>query len=361
MARSFNPPPNWPRPPYGWTPPEGWQPDPSWGPAPQGWNFWTEDGATAEPVGAAAPSPFTPQSTPAPGDAPRGDAAPSPFGSPAPGQSSAGFPPPGAPTSPFASSASAPYSGAYVPGDAAATTTTPWFKKPLTWILVALLALVVVIAFSMLMSGRGGRDRAAAPTSTPTATQTATDAGGSPTDDATDGTTPSDNPTVDGLGENQPYGPNDEGSTAENPLPFGSTSSVFVPDTDEFFTITVNEPVFMADEAVTTAATNRAPSDGTHYALLPVEITYHGADTVSAYYSVNVAYVPASGTTLVFETDDILAPDDLWERPDISDGETASGNLVHEIPAGMEGTGTWAVLFAEDGDPVYFGAPPAGE
>lgn len=46
MARSFNPPPNWPKPPEGWQPPPGWQPDPAWGPAPEGWDLWTEDPQT---------------------------------------------------------------------------------------------------------------------------------------------------------------------------------------------------------------------------------------------------------------------------------------------------------------------------
>jgi HNH endonuclease len=36
----FNPPPDWPEPPFAWTPPPGWQPDPSWPSAPPGWQFW---------------------------------------------------------------------------------------------------------------------------------------------------------------------------------------------------------------------------------------------------------------------------------------------------------------------------------
>lgn len=43
MARTFNPPPNWPKPPEGWEPPAGWQPDPAWGPAPEGWELWIDD------------------------------------------------------------------------------------------------------------------------------------------------------------------------------------------------------------------------------------------------------------------------------------------------------------------------------
>ncbi|MDO5619187.1 hypothetical protein [Kocuria sp.] len=48
MARTFNPPPNWPKPPEGWQPPPGWQPDPAWGPAPEGWELWVEDSAPGE-------------------------------------------------------------------------------------------------------------------------------------------------------------------------------------------------------------------------------------------------------------------------------------------------------------------------
>ena len=64
MARHFNPPPGWPRPPAGWVPPVGWSPNPSWPPAPPGWKFWIEIGrpepapsvARLAPVTAASPA-----------------------------------------------------------------------------------------------------------------------------------------------------------------------------------------------------------------------------------------------------------------------------------------------------------------
>ncbi|MEU4607464.1 thermonuclease family protein [Kribbella sp. NPDC023972] len=40
MARRFNPPPNWPRPPKGFAPGPGWRPEPSWPPPPEGWRLW---------------------------------------------------------------------------------------------------------------------------------------------------------------------------------------------------------------------------------------------------------------------------------------------------------------------------------
>ena len=42
MARVFNPPPGWPKPPEDWTPPPGWKPDPNWPEPPRGWDFWIE-------------------------------------------------------------------------------------------------------------------------------------------------------------------------------------------------------------------------------------------------------------------------------------------------------------------------------
>lgn len=42
MCATFNPPPNWPRPPTGWSPPPGWQPNPAWGPPPDGWQLWID-------------------------------------------------------------------------------------------------------------------------------------------------------------------------------------------------------------------------------------------------------------------------------------------------------------------------------
>ena len=40
--KRFNPPRNWPAPPFGWEPPPDWQPDPTWGPPPPGHQFWIE-------------------------------------------------------------------------------------------------------------------------------------------------------------------------------------------------------------------------------------------------------------------------------------------------------------------------------
>lgn len=362
MARYFNPPPNWPRPPHGWTPPEGWQPDPSWGPAPEGWNFWADapDGAPAPSApgasapsapeagagAAASPSPFTP---------PSGPREPVGFGSPAPG-----FPPPSGPSdSPFASTSSAPYSGAYTPGGA--PTPTPWFKRPLTWILAALAVLLVVVVFALFLNGRGGDDTAddaASPDPTTTATQEASDepsdeASEDPTDDATV------EPGAEGQSENQPFGPNGEGSDLATPLPYGSTSSIANPDTGEVFTYLVGEPVYLADEAVAAIGGNEPPTEGHHFALLPLEVTYHGPNSVSAWSNTSIAYFVADGSEYYEEVASVIAPDDLWEAPEITDGQTASGNMVVEIPAGQEGTGAWVITVAANSDLVFFGPAPA--
>jgi hypothetical protein len=48
---TFNPPPNWPKPPPGWVPPKGWNPDPNWPALPPGWKLWidkTADSSAAE-------------------------------------------------------------------------------------------------------------------------------------------------------------------------------------------------------------------------------------------------------------------------------------------------------------------------
>lgn len=55
MARRFNPPPGWPKPPDDWQPPPGWEPDPSWPPAPPGWQLWIDD-ETQQPRWVASPA-----------------------------------------------------------------------------------------------------------------------------------------------------------------------------------------------------------------------------------------------------------------------------------------------------------------
>ena len=56
MAKTFNPPPNWPQPSKHWVPAPDWRPDPAWGPAPEGWQLWIETGTDPDPV-AEEPSP----------------------------------------------------------------------------------------------------------------------------------------------------------------------------------------------------------------------------------------------------------------------------------------------------------------
>lgn len=83
MARVFNPPPGWPKPPEGWQPPESWQPDPNWPSPPAGWELWisTADEPDAgsddtRPIDSTAqaplPAPVTPSQAPLlpPGDTP---------------------------------------------------------------------------------------------------------------------------------------------------------------------------------------------------------------------------------------------------------------------------------------------------
>lgn len=369
MARSFNPPPNWPRPPQDWTPPEGWQPDPSWGPAPQGWNFWVDAGAPGPDTPADAPFAAPPEQDPGtsspfatPGAA-AGDAT-SPFAQPAP--TGRGSFAPGGPdghTSPFASSSSAPYSGAYSPNAGAHPGAgTPWYKKPLTWILAAAAALIAVIALAFALGGDGDD---AAPGAAATATDDGSGTGTDPEDGDTAGPGASATedataaPDIEPLSENRPFGPGDEGSDPANPLPYGSTTSITDADSGAVYTYLVGEPQYLADEAVAAVAEQRPAAEGTHFALLPVEVTYQGPDSVSAWSHTSIAYVAANGTTIVQESQDILAPDDLWEAPDVSDGQTATGNMVVEIPAGMEATGAWVITGGLDGEQVYFGAPPA--
>jgi hypothetical protein len=47
VARTFNPPPDWPSAPQGWAPPPGWEPDPTWPPVPDGWDLWVEEARPA--------------------------------------------------------------------------------------------------------------------------------------------------------------------------------------------------------------------------------------------------------------------------------------------------------------------------
>jgi len=83
VARVFNPPPGWPKPPEGWQPPESWQPDPNWPSPPAGWELWisTADEPDAgsddtRPIDSTAqaplPAPVTPSQAPLlpPGDTP---------------------------------------------------------------------------------------------------------------------------------------------------------------------------------------------------------------------------------------------------------------------------------------------------
>ncbi|MCY7298682.1 MAG: DUF4190 domain-containing protein [Ilumatobacteraceae bacterium] len=144
--------------------------------------------------------------------------------------------------------------------------------------------------------------------------------------------------------------------TRENPATLGSTIEL-----GEFgdvtYEVTLGPATLNANEAVVAANQfNEPPTDGFQYALLPVTVTYVGAETGTPWIDLSIEFVSAAGTTHTEGDTLAVAPaPTLFDINEMYDGSTAAGNVLIMIPTDGAASGTWTVssLF---GDPFFFTA-----
>ena len=147
----------------------------------------------------------------------------------------------------------------------------------------------------------------------------------------TEGGESEDPPAADASEETSEEDSDDPGSR-ENPLPLGETVE------HDDWSATINSFTPNADEEV--AAENQfndpAP-EGSTYALINADATYHGAESDMVMTGVSIDYVTASGETIDSTDSTAMAPDAFDISAELFEGGTESGNIALAVPEDVEG------------------------
>lgn len=147
-----------------------------------------------------------------------------------------------------------------------------------------------------------------------------------------------------------------EQGTRDNPAPLGSTIEI-TEFGDPVYELTMGPSTLDASAQVLAENQfNEAPPAGFQYALVPVTVTYVGAESGLPWVDIRVEFVSAAGTTHTESDSFAVAPAPTFmDINDLFTGASGTGNIVILIPTDNAAGGTWAVstLF---GDPFYFTA-----
>lgn len=145
--------------------------------------------------------------------------------------------------------------------------------------------------------------------------------------------------------------------TRDNPYPIGSTIS-FTQSGQPFYDITVGAPTLDANAIVAAENQfNEAAPAGQQYALLPLTVTYTGAETGTPGFDISTTFVAADGTT--YEPSDVTAvgPSELYSINELYPGGTGTGNVIIAIPSADIDQGRWLLKVGFIGrDEVFIAA-----
>jgi hypothetical protein len=131
--------------------------------------------------------------------------------------------------------------------------------------------------------------------------------------------------------------------TRDNPYPLG-TSLSFTEAGAPFYDVTVGASTLNANDIIAGANMfNEAPPAGTQFAMLPLTLTYTGAETGTPWIDISVEFIAADGTA--HTTTDVLAvgPAPLTDLNDLYTGGSGTGNVVINVPSADVEKGTWLV------------------
>lgn len=145
--------------------------------------------------------------------------------------------------------------------------------------------------------------------------------------------------------------------TRDNPYPIGSTIS-FTQSGQPFYDITVGAPTLDANAIV--AAENQfndvAPA-GQQYALLPLTVTYTGAETGTPGFDISTSFVAADGTSYEPFDAAVVVPSPFYSINELYPGGTGTGNVVIAIPSADIEQGRWLLKVGFIGrDEVFIAA-----
>jgi hypothetical protein len=145
--------------------------------------------------------------------------------------------------------------------------------------------------------------------------------------------------------------------TRTNPAPIGTLITIgnaSAPD----YEVTLGAPTLNGNEAI--AAVNpyndQAP-EGFEFAIVPVTVTYIGAESGTPWLDLSVKFVSAAGTTHTTSDAFVVEPDPTFMSiNELYPGASATGNIVILIPIADAEAGSWVVSATFFGEDFFFKA-----
>jgi hypothetical protein len=149
----------------------------------------------------------------------------------------------------------------------------------------------------------------------------------------------------------------EEQGTRANPYPAGTTLS-FTEAGAPFYDVTVGAATLNANDIIAAANMfNEAPPAGTQFALLPLTVTYTGAETGTPWVDLTVEFVAADGTSHTQSDVFVVGPAELIELNELYPGASGTGNVVINVPSADVEQGTWLLRVGFiSGEDVFFAA-----
>lgn len=353
MAVRFNPPPGWPPAPEGWQPPAGWRPDPAWPAPPPGWQLWVEEGGVEDSHVAVkrqegSASLTYPTHYAAPAQAPHQVQSVQPAQPVQPYQVAV-------PTAErFAPNSFTPASQDQQPLGNSSQTLEPTVgegpaegiqrrsqlrsaKKQSGWLFPIIISSVAVVTVLAVVLWKG-----------------VFSSGDDPQPQATH-STPGTSPTTASPSETDPsQEPDPEPTTSLNPDNNAITQgSLENPEP-------INTPVVLLDWEVSLGASDTnawgqissslsdedqeyyAPQDGVSFVLVPITITYKGAER-GALYDLTIEYVGSDAQPNNESCGWGIIPDELDTSVELDPDQTVTGNVCVVVPTQTANDGAWKI------------------
>lgn len=144
--------------------------------------------------------------------------------------------------------------------------------------------------------------------------------------------------------------------TRENPAPIGTTiafSNAGVPTWE----ITPGAPTLEANSVIAEENQfNDAPPAGSQYVILPLALTYIGAESGTPWLDIDVAFVTAAGTTHEQSDTMVVEPSPLSDINEMYTGAEATGNVAIAVPSKDIEKGTWVISSGFVSDKYFYAA-----
>lgn len=140
------------------------------------------------------------------------------------------------------------------------------------------------------------------------------------------------------------------GSVPSHPAPAGSALELAE------YRVQFGEVMLDATDAVLASGSGAPPPEPGHqYAMVPVTLTYFGDSTGLPLAEVRVLYLAADGSTYSSAAFDEVTPEPRFGAVTLQPGESATGNILVELPSDAVDSGVWVVRTLE-GAAVHFTA-----